>query len=72
MRDPARIDPILERLRAYWTANPDLRLGQIVLNALRDRRGAVNKDNAFNAEDDKFLDGLDAMSEAAARGKEQG
>lgn len=70
MRDPARIDPILAKLRAYWTANPDLRLGQIVLNALRDRRGAVNGANAFNAEDDKFMEGLYAIERAAKRGKE--
>lgn len=30
MRDPIRIDPILAKLRAYWTAHPDMRLGQIV------------------------------------------
>ena len=34
MRDPARIDRIIELLRAYWKANPDLRLGQIVTNLL--------------------------------------
>jgi len=33
MRDPARIDRILARLRAYWMDCPDLRLGQIVVNA---------------------------------------
>lgn len=32
VRDPARIDYILEKLKIYWEANPDLRLGQIVSN----------------------------------------
>jgi uncharacterized protein YihD (DUF1040 family) len=32
MRDPKRIDRILELLGTYWHANPDLRLGQIVEN----------------------------------------
>lgn len=32
MRDPKRIDRMLEILRKYWLANPDLRLGQIVSN----------------------------------------
>ena len=32
MRDPKRIDRMLDLLRAYWTAAPDLRLGQIVGN----------------------------------------
>lgn len=32
MRDPERIDEILELLEMYWKKNPDLRLGQIVVN----------------------------------------
>lgn len=31
-RDPDRIDPIIELLRAEWKANPDLRFGQLVVN----------------------------------------
>jgi hypothetical protein len=34
MRDPARIDRVLAELRAAWMAAPDLRLGQLLLNAL--------------------------------------
>ncbi len=33
MRDPARIDRILNMLKRYWKTYPDLRLGQIVENA---------------------------------------
>jgi uncharacterized protein YihD (DUF1040 family) len=33
VRDPARIDPILELLREVWTRSPDLRLGQLLINA---------------------------------------
>lgn len=32
MRDPGRIPEVMQELGAYWTANPDLRLGQIVGN----------------------------------------
>jgi uncharacterized protein YihD (DUF1040 family) len=32
MRDPGRIDEILQLLREYWQRQPDLRLGQIVTN----------------------------------------
>jgi uncharacterized protein YihD (DUF1040 family) len=32
MRDPNRIPDVLEALRVYWEANPDLRLGQIIGN----------------------------------------
>lgn len=40
MRDPERIDRILDVLRAYWMANPDLRLAQIVVNAANPRTPA--------------------------------
>jgi hypothetical protein len=33
MRDPARIDRIIEQLRAAWHRNPDWRLTQLVINA---------------------------------------
>ena len=36
MRDVNRIDSILARLKTLWKSNPDLRLGQLILNALRD------------------------------------
>lgn len=35
MRDPARIDRILEKLRAVWEAQPDLRLTQLIVNTVR-------------------------------------
>jgi uncharacterized protein YihD (DUF1040 family) len=34
MRDPARIDQVLDVLRRVWTKNPDLRLGQLIVNAV--------------------------------------
>jgi hypothetical protein len=34
-RDPARIARILARLARHWHAHPDLRLGQIVVNATK-------------------------------------
>jgi len=36
MRDPGRINRILALLRRHWLRNPDLRLGQIVINATPD------------------------------------
>lgn len=32
MRDAARIEPIIERLKSLWLKHPDLRLGQIIVN----------------------------------------
>lgn len=34
MRDPARIKKLLTELEKHWTANPDLRLCQIIENLL--------------------------------------
>jgi uncharacterized protein YihD (DUF1040 family) len=53
VRDPARIDRILRKLRAYWQANPDLRLGQIVVNA-----GRMSRVPTFYQEDDVTEDGI--------------
>lgn len=35
-RPPSRIPRILEKLQAYWSAFPDLRLGQIIGQLVRD------------------------------------
>lgn len=37
MRDPERIDDILGLVRRVWLRDPDLRLGQIIVNAVRPR-----------------------------------
>lgn len=37
MRDPARIDQTLELLREVWIRSPDLRLGQLIVNAVQPR-----------------------------------
>lgn len=51
MRDASRIDRILGKLRAYWHAHPDLRLGQIVVNL--SEIIAASKD-PFYVEDDQL------------------
>lgn len=35
MRDQVRIEPTLAAVQAVWIAAPDLRLGQLLLNAMR-------------------------------------
>lgn len=37
MRDPERIDEVLALIRQVWLQNPDLRLGQIIVTAVRPR-----------------------------------
>ncbi|MBY0514226.1 MAG: hypothetical protein K2P78_09990 [Gemmataceae bacterium] len=50
MRDPARIDRMLKLLREYWLSHPDLRLAQIVVNAVP--RTDWSCPQVFYAEDD--------------------
>ncbi|HYV39299.1 MAG TPA: hypothetical protein VE988_26660 [Gemmataceae bacterium] len=35
MRDPARIDQVLAAIREVWVDDPDSRLGQLLVNAMR-------------------------------------
>jgi len=54
MRDPNRIDEVLEALREYWVAHPDMRLGQILVNLIRAKFAA----DIFYVEDDTLLERL--------------
>lgn len=36
MRDPKRIDSILNRIKQIWNKYPDLRLGQLIINVISD------------------------------------
>lgn len=58
MRDEKRIDKILDKLREVWKANPDLRLGQLLIGACR-----VQEFIFYYMEDEKFEAGLDAFIE---------
>jgi uncharacterized protein YihD (DUF1040 family) len=69
-RDPNRIYRVLQALRAYWSANPDLRLCQIVGNFANDtaRAGDMRNEHqpevssrVYNTEDDKVLAYLEAQ-----------
>ena len=53
MRDPARIDLIIDELGNFWKKNPDLRLGQIICNLL-----IYNSSDLFYIEDDVLLNQL--------------
>ena len=59
MRDPKRIDEVLEVLRQSWHANPDQRLTQLIMNATRTRDGQILSTSAlWNAEDWAILEQL--------------
>lgn len=50
MRDPKRIDRMIEQLAFAWHAFPDMRLGQLVLNITR----AETTTGLWNLEDDRI------------------
>ena len=55
MRDPDRIDRILDLLREVWARHPDLRLGQLIVNAIRPPEPCPQ---VFYPEDDVIEAGL--------------
>ena len=52
MRDPNRIEPIIQLIREIWYIQPDLRLTQLIMNALR-----MNRD-PYHIEDDHLFEAL--------------
>ncbi|MDJ0895763.1 MAG: hypothetical protein QNJ92_11535 [Alphaproteobacteria bacterium] len=60
MRDPERIDEILDLVRQVWLEDPDLRLGQIIVNAVRPRDPCPE---IFAAEDGALRRGLTRLLE---------
>lgn len=69
MRDPARIDELLAALRAAWAESPDLRLGQLVVNAVRPTQPCPE---VFYAEDDALLQGLNNLRKLLQAANERG
>ena len=55
MRDPNRIPEMLSELERIWKANPDFRLGQLLVVAARPKTPCPE---VFYIEDDKLLAGL--------------
>lgn len=62
MRDPARIEPTLQAIKAAWQENPDLRLGQLIW--------AIAGRDPFYVEDDTLVDRAGAMRNAKEKAAE--
>jgi uncharacterized protein YihD (DUF1040 family) len=52
MRDPRRIPEVLESIRTAWERYPDLRLGQLITNAVIEGTG---RPDAFYVEDAEMV-----------------
>ncbi len=63
MRDPKRIDTILSLIREIWQDMPDLRLTQLIMNALK-----MNSD-PYYVEDDKLEHALIQLYEEYNRNR---
>ena len=57
MRDPNRIEPMLALIREIWYIYPDLRLTQLIMNALN-----MNQD-PYYVEDEKLKKALEEYKE---------
>jgi hypothetical protein len=57
MRDPARINIILSKIKEVWTQYPDMRLAQLISNITY-----REKCDTFNVEDDRLLELLNEIS----------
>jgi len=68
MRDPARIDRIINKLRIAWKNSPDQRLGQLVMNAVAYGAGERIND-IFHVEDEETENGLEKMISKKDKGK---
>ena len=68
MRDENRIDRILDVIRGYWKANPDLRLSQVIVEACRvagakEHRALEPTPGIFYTEDEALEKALRTMCE---------
>lgn len=61
MRDPARIKPIVDLIQDIWSTNPDLRLTQLIMNAL-----GISHD-PYYVEDDELQSSLEEYKKLVGR-----
>lgn len=59
MRDPERINRILNKIRTAWSVRPDMRLGQLLINLT-----GIDQTDLFQLEDDELEANLDKLNEA--------
>ena len=60
MRDPNRIDAVIEAVKNEWKKEPDWRLGQLIVNISR----AAGMEDPFFLEDDRLMQLLEGAQHA--------
>ena len=63
MRDPNRIDTIIEAVKEEWKKEPDWRLGQLIVNISR----AAGFNDPFFMEDDRLMQVIRGEANAPAQ-----
>ena len=58
MRDPKRIQPMLDLIKQIWERSPDLRLGQLISNATVD---VDDEDRLYHIEDEELAEKLKVL-----------
>ena len=66
MRDPARIDQMLDLIREIWQRSPDLRLTQLLINAAGPSDPCAE---LYQLEDTKLMKKLEAFGKAHDLGR---
>jgi hypothetical protein len=64
MRDPARIDQVLAVVREVWQRYPDLRLGQLIVNAVQPEEPCSQ---VYSVEDTTLVRKLESLAERWGR-----
>ena len=71
MRDPNRIPIMLKALEEVWRADPDLRIGQLLVNATNFSGRKVVCPEIFYAEDDALLKGIEQYRDKVRQAKNE-
>jgi len=69
MRDPDRINIVLEKIRRLWLHDPDIRLGQLLINLVEPKSPCPE---LFYLEEKELLRKLDAYSRKNLAGNQRG
>lgn len=64
MRDPDRINTVLEKIRQLWLRDPDMRLGQLLIAAVRPKDPCPE---LFYIEESDLIEKLDEYFQRKAK-----
>jgi len=56
MRNPNRIEPIIEKIKKLWLKNPDYRFGQLIMVIIKTEEQNIK---LFNLEEDELLEKIE-------------